>query len=413
MLLSYSVENWMTFSETAALDFAADKRIRHLSTNLLDLCDEKYVKSLGVFGPNNSGKTALIRSLQCLQLLMKGEALPPEYSAFAINHERWRKDDHVVQFALSFAVNGRKYDYALGFQPSSTISIVYEELYDYSKGRKRCVYAYGPNREPTSGVSRALVGLMKGIAPDTPLIRIVKEELAEIKQIKDDFLAFANSLLFFIPSEMDFRDGSRLTHEYLREGGEKAEKIIDFIKGADAYLDNVRPAITPNEGGFDLGPYGLWTTYNGFTAPAVIADSLGTKKIEALAGFIFKTLENDGILVVDELDSSLFYLLSRAIVSLFNNVENKGAQLLFTSHDLNLLDTRRLMRKEQIVFITRPPHSSPVLVPLKSKTAGNDRVRSGDDIAEKYVREMLVDLPDPSLTDILFDIKRRKGGVEG
>ena len=74
-------------------------------------------------------------------------------------------------------------------------------------------------------------------------------------------------------------------------------------------------------------------------------DSTGTKKISALASYIMDALRKGQTLVVDELDSSIHFKLTRAIVSLFNNELNENAQLIFTTHDVSLMDCKKTIQK--------------------------------------------------------------------
>ncbi|GAY76253.1 abortive infection protein [Sporolactobacillus inulinus] len=68
-------------------------------------------------------------------------------------------------------------------------------------------------------------------------------------------------------------------------------------------------------------------------------ESEGTKKIVALLGPIVDALNKGQILVVDELDAKLHPLITRFIIRLFHSTEfnKKNAQLVFNSHDTNLL----------------------------------------------------------------------------
>ena len=77
-------------------------------------------------------------------------------------------------------------------------------------------------------------------------------------------------------------------------------------------------------------------------------ESEGTKKITGLLGIIFETLAQGTLLVIDELDAKLHPLLTRAIIQLFTNTElnKKGAQLIFTTHDTNQLNLDYVRRDE-------------------------------------------------------------------
>ena len=79
-------------------------------------------------------------------------------------------------------------------------------------------------------------------------------------------------------------------------------------------------------------------------------ESLGTKMIFSLIPFINNTITQKGVLVIDELDKSLHPYLVNYIVSMFNDKEiNECAQLIFNTHDTNLLNLN-VLRRDQIWF---------------------------------------------------------------
>ena len=129
----------------------------------------------------------------------------------------------------------------------------------------------------------------------------------------------------------------------------------------------------------------------------------------AAASYIVDALENGKILVVDELDSSLHFKLTRSIVALFNNELNKNAQLLFTAHDATLLDCKKLFRKDQIWF-TSKDESSEYLYSLADFTASEDGVRSDTDLFNKYNAGVFGAVPEPDLISILLTDVHGSGG---
>jgi AAA15 family ATPase/GTPase len=80
-------------------------------------------------------------------------------------------------------------------------------------------------------------------------------------------------------------------------------------------------------------------------------ESDGTKKIFALSAPILDTLQTGEVLVIDELDARLHPLMTRNIIELFNSQKTnpKNAQLIFTTHDINLL-SHKFFRRDQIWF---------------------------------------------------------------
>jgi hypothetical protein len=94
-------------------------------------------------------------------------------------------------------------------------------------------------------------------------------------------------------------------------------------------------------------------------------ESQGTQKLFALAGPLLDIIKQGKILVIDELDRSLHPLLVRQVVSTFQDpaLNDRGAQLLFTTHDTTLLD-QTLLRRDQIWFAEKTAGQSSILVPL-------------------------------------------------
>ncbi|MFA5904339.1 MAG: ATP-binding protein [Desulfobacula sp.] len=78
-------------------------------------------------------------------------------------------------------------------------------------------------------------------------------------------------------------------------------------------------------------------------------ESEGTKKIINFLGPIYDTLSNGYVLIVDELDSRLHPLLTVMIISFFQQHNLNNAQLVFASHDTNLLK-KEYFRRDQIWF---------------------------------------------------------------
>jgi putative abortive infection protein len=119
-----------------------------------------------------------------------------------------------------------------------------------------------------------------------------------------------------------------------------------------------------------------------------VMESEGTKKVIELSGPIFDTLINGKTLIVDELDARLHPLLTRNIVLLFMDPErNKhGAQLIFATHDTNLLDLS-MLRRDQIWFAEKDKVESTDLYSLvEFEEDGQEEPNNKHDIERDYIR---------------------------
>ena len=68
-----------------------------------------------------------------------------------------------------------------------------------------------------------------------------------------------------------------------------------------------------------------------------------------MAPFLKKVFEQKGVLAIDEIDRSLHPMLVRYLIEKFSAPENKGAQLIATTHDVFQLDLSEF-RRDQIYF---------------------------------------------------------------
>lgn len=91
---------------------------------------------------------------------------------------------------------------------------------------------------------------------------------------------------------------------------------------------------------------------------------------------------------------------------MFNNELNDKAQIIFTVHDINLMDCKKLFRKEQIWFVHKD-NQGIYLYSLADFTA-QDGVRDTTDLIDKYKKGALGALPEPELINSLLDISKDK-----
>jgi uncharacterized protein len=91
-------------------------------------------------------------------------------------------------------------------------------------------------------------------------------------------------------------------------------------------------------------------------------ESDGTRALFAFAGPWLDVIENERVLVVDELDTSLHPLLVHHLVKRLHH-EGTKAQLVFTTHDTTLL-SQKLLRRDQVWFMEKDDKSATRLYPL-------------------------------------------------
>ena len=113
-------------------------------------------------------------------------------------------------------------------------------------------------------------------------------------------------------------------------------------------------------------------------------ESKGTRKLFSLLGPIIDTIQNGKILIVDELDSRLHTLLTMELIKFFHSKINKKAQLVFASHDTNLL-RKDIFRRDQIWFTEKNKIGSTDLYSLVEYKVNQASVRNDASFEKDYL----------------------------
>lgn len=116
-------------------------------------------------------------------------------------------------------------------------------------------------------------------------------------------------------------------------------------------------------------------------------ESEGTRKFFDVATFCLDVFEKGGILIFDELDTKFQPLLSQYLISLFYNSEfnSKNSQLIFTAHDVSLLDSE-LLRRDQIWITEKNELGVTDIFSLHEfKTEDGRKIRNDTSLLKNYL----------------------------
>jgi AAA15 family ATPase/GTPase len=413
MISEIRAQNCFSFEDEIVFSLKADMRNKKLATNVNMVGGFNVLKTAGIYGSNNAGKTNLIRCILAIWNVLSNRGFNASKNLFTKNN--------IVSLGVTFVFESREFSYDFKYDVS-TSEYIYERFIEIIKDKygneKKDLWLLKDilNKEFKSADKKMkeMIGI---VARNNLLMYLIDttqfEYLREMKRILTGFA-----------SKIDIVDLNNIpitkTIELLKQNSEMSKKVSEFIKNADLYMDNYFYA-SPEQIKFETSYEGLrpqenvlnipdmfvdqirvTSVYKGVAVPSLFFDSTGTKKIAALASYIIDSLENGRILIIDELDSSIHFKLTRAIVAMFNNELNRSAQLIFTVHDINLMDCKRLFRKEQIWFVSKDDDG--VYVYSLADFTAKDGVRDTTDVIEKYRRGALGALPEPELIDSLLSI---------
>ena len=424
MLIELRAKNCFSFSDEIRFSTKADMRNKKFSSNVHTENNFNILKTVGIYGPNNAGKTCLvkcIRSAKNILLNQKPRIMPNIF-----------QESTICQLGITFLEEGREFSYDFWYDDK-------KEEYPYEKFAEITKDQYGNEKETVWLLKDIINGncqygdedllkMMPLISQSNLLFYLVDsskfQQLAEMKRIVTKFA-----------SRIDIVNMNNIplkrTINLMKNQNDIQRKVVEFIKNSDLYMDDfeyvdidkIRVKMDsdeekPEEKALDIpdqimDQIRLVSVYRGVAVPSVLFDSTGTKKIAALASYIIEGIEQGRILVVDELDSSIHFKLTRAIVAMFNNELNTSAQMIFTVHDINLMDCKKMFRKEQIWFVHKD--DTGIYVYSLAEFTAQQGVRDTTDIMEKYRKGVLGALPDPELIRSLLSLKgnRKEVPVDG
>lgn len=393
MLKEISIKNFLSFNEKVEFNMIADKRTSKLAFNILPN-EYNILKSAVIYGPNNTGKTSFINGIEFLKDIL----LNTQINNYK-NHNIFT-NSNIIEIKVVFIYNNNEYQYYLKYD-DQTKEYIYEEF----KENNKKIYEKDPINNQYYCIDKNIQKLLPLLSKNNILIyNIDVEKFPELIIVKKSLLNFANNILIFKMNQTNLNK----TIEFLKQDNKYKNKIINFIIKSDLFLENYEYDediqisksinITPKQ----LDLLKLKSTYKGMKVPSILFDSDGTLKMVALSSYIIDAIYNGKILLIDEIDGSLHFKLVREIINMFNNELNTKAQLIATTHDISLLDCKKIFRKEQIWFTSKDDKKT-YLYPLSKFTYQKDKIRENTDLIDKYSKGFLGAIPDPDLISILID----------
>ena len=414
MVIEVRAKNCYAFEDEIAFSMKADMRNKKFCTNVHTENNFNMLKTAGIYGPNNAGKTCLIKCIRAIKNVLLNKKNGLVSNIFT--------ESDVCELGITFMISGRKFSYDFKYD-SKKEEYIYESFSEllkdqYSNEKEVCWLKKDTISEIYECIDGDVLAMISVVSKNNLLCYVIDTNKFErINEMKQILVGFADKIDVINMNNIPMEH----TIELMKNKNQLQQKIVDFIKNADLYLDDFEyvdmDRIRVNAGENDEKPeenvldlperimdqIRLVSTYKGVHVPSMLFDSTGTKKIAAIAGYVIEALEQGRILIVDELDSSIHFKLTRAIVALFNNELNTNAQMIFTVHDINLMDCKRMFRKEQIWFVHKDEEG--VYVYSLADFTAQSGVRDTTDIMEKYRKGALGALPDPELINSLLSIK--------
>lgn len=356
-LLQFTVGNYRSFHQ--------DRTFSMASSSIQDTPKEcvvaegryKYLTVAAVYGANSSGKSNLVMALEAMKKIVLNSVKLNDhdslyYDPFLLAEDSGKQPTHFEIVYLDADETRVRYgfDYTLR-------QIEREWLFISTKNKKE--QPYFVRDEEGIGVNETLFSEGAGLEERTNDNRLFLSLVAQLggatsKVILDFFNSGYNVI-----SGLNSHGYEGLTErQFLNEEAESTD-ALQFFKDLQLGFIDIETTERETEKGRKL--IDIFTLHNVYNVDGEITgkqrfrfdycESQGTQKLFELAGPLFEALRHGRLLVMDELDAKMHPLISQHIIKLFSNEKTNPlhAQLLFTTHDTNLLSSH-LLRRDQIWF---------------------------------------------------------------
>ncbi len=328
----------------------------------------RLLKSAVIYGANASGKSNSIEALDymCTRIIFDSLNIADGKTFF----QRFRLDKKSElapsEFEVIYTRGETRYQYGFVLQ-TERVTEEWLFVYESDKPQKWFSRKISPDTgEDVYEFSSYLKGPKKTWEKTTSKDALFLSVAARLnsEQLRHAYDWFKGNFRFLWPGRVPSTSFYRMKPSLsVLENEQYKKKVQSILLAADIGIQDI--LITKKPGEREIGLFFSHQTSDDVVELFELEDeSLGTQRLFRLSFDILKIMDSGGVLVVDELESSLHPLLLRHVVNLFNSAENKnGAQLIFTTHDAGLLDNK-IFRRDQVWFTEKDDSSATVLYPL-------------------------------------------------
>lgn len=362
--------------------------------------DFELLKMASIYGANGSGKSNLIKGLNFLKKIVVNEKLP---ETLKFSHFKFQKDKSNSKqlLAIEFIQDDSAYYYALEICKSR---IMIEELYESGLGRKkdRLIFERKTDLDDKTKIifskeaeDNERIQIFKSVLiedfvkPDQPILKLLSQRENEfLKDAKNAYKWFSVTLRIITPATRPLALANRIDFDpefkkYAQDimcafnigitsmNSEK-RNIMELVEATtDSHMKSIMKNVdeSPNkmvslrsERGDELVVVKeeddyyvkqLKLTHKGkddiSTTFSLEEESDGTiRLLDFIPAFRDIVIKNR-VFVIDEIERSIHPLLIKELIRKFSLDSETLGQLIFTTHESNLLD-QEMFRQDEIWF---------------------------------------------------------------
>jgi uncharacterized protein len=418
MLIEFKVSNYRSIGDEQILSLIPASQQKEYPDNIISNGKYFALNAVAIYGANGSGKSNLLQALNLLDKLVHLSARSSSTSKLPFDPFLLRDGykSKPTKFEITFIIKEDKYRYGVEF---NTEEVESEWLYRKSLGREVALFLRkGEIIDSSTGFKGNTKVIDAAIeATRSNALFLSTCDMLNVEEAKIIFQWFKH---FNNIDGIDTEDEEIKTVRMWDNEVDK-EKIINYLQRLNLGFSEVEISKKDFDEGdlpkninestrnllvhkladsqsYSVQAYHKTYSSKGKETNKKIAwnfderESKGTNKAFHLSGPIIWALKNGGVLVIDEIEAKMHPLLTLDTINMFLNKETNpnNAQLVFATHDTNLLSYSEL-RRDQIYFTEKNKWESTEIFSLsdfvylgESKTSKPEKERPDTDKEKRY-----------------------------
>lgn len=403
MIVFFAITNFRSFKDRTEFSMVAGN-YKRFQDHILPDSDPGLLKISSMYGNNGAGKSNLIIALETLKDIICNKKTFSEFTMpyFRLNDEN---KDKPTTFEIDFIINKNRYSYLISLFNGKVIEEWLYKVIDNKANKLEVIF----ERTIENGKTSLVIGHTRLTKKEQIRSEIYAEELdikgnvpflyygagKQIETLLEPYDWFERYLQivrpgYISPSKIQDFDENKKFRKYANDimnllnigieqvnvekvpldeffgiGDEtKKQEILNMLSAPDSR----GVAFKKNE-----LEYSIYKTIDGDVTVAKLIsihkgkscnvqfdlseESTGTKKIIDLLPVIILSITKGFVFIVDEIESSIHPHIIKKLIQLFLEAPNNSGQLLFSTHECNLLDLD-LLRQDEIWFAEKDKEGS-------------------------------------------------------
>ncbi len=372
MIIELKVKNFLSFKEEVVFSLLRSSiDINTLNKNFIKNGNLNILKSAVIFGPNASGKSNLLQTMDFLKfLVLKSREFDKKkdvkYLPFKLNSKY--REELPIEISIKYLINKNIYDYYINIYKNKEIDKNYSFIINSEilKKNDEIIFNRGLNKiiSKDKNLNKSLIE----VQTNKNTLFLSKSEVLGFDTLAEAYSWFNEKLVIDLESQNHF--GLRYTVEKLKSKKFK-QFVLKYMNLAD--FGNIKDIIIkeqeiklPEDIDKELKKfilekekYKIITQHLDEKKKLIdfdfeIEESQGNIKYLSLLGPIYDMLENQKVFLVDELDKSLHPEILKLIFNIIHD-SNSNSQIISTTHSFPLLmyvnnSEDEIFRRDQVWF---------------------------------------------------------------